>query len=42
MKYRDEMQRTISMYGPALAMARYSPSCEKLRELILWLYQSVS
>lgn len=30
-------EHTISMYEPAFAMARYSPSCEKLKELILCL-----
>lgn len=30
-------KRTISIYVPALAMARYSPSCEKLRALIAFL-----
>jgi hypothetical protein len=32
------LKLTISMYVPALAIARYSPSCEKLNALIAFLF----
>lgn len=36
-RYVKDEALTMSMYVPALAIARYSPSCEKLRAFIAFL-----